>query len=211
MNTNSLNVSPVAKRLATGIRREQIIEACLRLISRQGIEALNIAAIADEIGLVPSAIYRHFSGKEEILESVNGLIGERLLGNIRRVCGATGDTVERLHLLLESHVGIVLKDNGVPRYVFSTGAQGSQSEQKLKLYQVVQLYLKRVAGLFVDGQRAGRIRPGLDPETLAYMFLGLIQPAILLRQMSDGQFDIEEQVDKAWNVFIHAVSVEGNL
>lgn len=206
-NNDSQKTTPLTKRLATAIRREQIAETSLKLISLHGLEALNIVAIAEDIGLAPSAIYRHFSGKEEILESVSGLLQDRLLGNVRRVCAETDDPLKRLHLLLQSHLNLVLKGSGIPRYVFATGSEGVQSTRKLRLFKAVELYLKKVATLFYDGQQVGKIRPELDPDILSYMYLGLIQPGILLQQMSDGEFDIESHVEAAWEIFSKTISV----
>lgn len=205
VNTDSQTNNGLVERLATGIRQEQIANAALQLISEQGIESLSIAAIANELGLVPSAVYRHYANKEEILYAVNRLITQRLISNIQRVSQESQDPVERLQKLLYLHVGIVQKNDGVPRYVFSTGVESGQSERKQLLFQGVRIYLERVAELFAAGQKSGRIRQELDPDTLAYMFLGLIQPAIFLGQLGDGHYDIETQVEKAWQVFIRGI------
>ena len=55
------------EKIQTQIRKDQIVRAVLDLISRHGLKALNVAAVAAEIGLVPSALYRHFKGKEEMV------------------------------------------------------------------------------------------------------------------------------------------------
>ena len=55
-----------AEKTDTETRRGQITEAAIALISDGGINNLNIAGIAEKIGIVPSAVYRHFKNKEEI-------------------------------------------------------------------------------------------------------------------------------------------------
>lgn len=47
--------------------RSRITEAALRLFSQQGYEHTSVVAIAQEAGLSRATIYRHFSGKREIL------------------------------------------------------------------------------------------------------------------------------------------------
>lgn len=69
------------------------------------------------------------------------------------------------------------------------------------MYQAVAAYLKRVAEIITDGQACGLICPGPDADTLAVMFLGLIQPAAFLSHMSDGEFDVTEQAENAWELF----------
>lgn len=62
-------------------------------------------------------------------------------------------------------------------------------------------YLAGIAGLIRDVQAEGRIRSGLDPNTPALMFLGLVQPAAILWVMSDGAFDVVRHAEDAWRLF----------
>lgn len=58
------------EKMKTEVRREQIAAAALQLIARRGMHGLSIAGIARQVGLVPSAIYRHFDGKDHVLDLV---------------------------------------------------------------------------------------------------------------------------------------------
>ncbi|MBP1762560.1 MAG: transcriptional regulator, TetR family, partial [Firmicutes bacterium] len=57
----------MAQKKATEIRQDEIVTAALALVEQNGLDHVNIANIAAAIHLVPSAIYRHFTGKEEII------------------------------------------------------------------------------------------------------------------------------------------------
>jgi len=67
--------------LDTQVRQEQITQAALNLISANGLKGLSVAGVAKRIGLVPSAIYRHFNSKDQIIDATVDLIFDRLLGN----------------------------------------------------------------------------------------------------------------------------------
>jgi AcrR family transcriptional regulator len=56
------------ERLETDIRQDQITQAALGLVAAKGVAELSIAGVARRVGLVPSAIYRHFKSKDEVLE-----------------------------------------------------------------------------------------------------------------------------------------------
>jgi AcrR family transcriptional regulator len=195
----------VVKKQGTEIRQEQLIQAALSLIAAKGLAGLSVARVARRAGLVPSAIYRHFSGKDALIDAVIGSIRQRLHGNITAIAGQTPDAVEQLHRLLMAHVRVIRENEGILRIVFSDELHRGQAEQKAHVHEMVTSYLKKVAAIVSKGQRAGNIRKDVDPKTVAVMFLGLIQPASILWHLSGGDFDVTKQAERAWPIFLSAI------
>lgn len=194
------------ERLDTEVRREQLAEAALELIAAHGLNHLSVARVARRVGLVPSAIYRHFAGKDDLLDAVIALIRERLHRNVEVAMEQTPDALDRLRHLLLAHVRVIRENKGILRLVFADELHRGQPESKARIYEMVGSYLKKVAAIVARGQQEGSIRQDLDPATAAVMFLGLIQPAAILWHLSGGEFDVTKQVQKAWPVFLSAIS-----
>ncbi len=193
------------EKLDTEIRQEQITQAALELVSNQGLKSLSLANVARRVGLVPSAIYRHFENKDEILDAVLGLIRGMLQENVKIVCQETNDPLDRLKSLLFRHIRMVRENRGISRIVFSEDIYASRPERKIKVYEGIQEYLHRVRDILQQGQREGQIRRDLDPGTVAIMFLGLIQPSAILWHLSSGGFDVTKFAEKAWIIFNQAI------
>jgi AcrR family transcriptional regulator len=71
------------------IRRDEIVAATIRVISRRGLRALTMADIIKESGLSAGSVYSHFRTKHEIIELVAAqVIGERA----ERLSAAADDT-----------------------------------------------------------------------------------------------------------------------
>jgi AcrR family transcriptional regulator len=196
------------EKLETEIRREQIAEAALALITSEGLGAVSMAAVARRVGLVPSALYRHFAGKEEILDAVIQLIRTRLFENLEQSCSLTHDPIECLKRLLHLHVKLIRENRGIPRIIFSEAVFGGNPERMRRVLEIVQSFLGAVAEIVRRGQAAGRIRADRDPETVAVLFLGIIQPAALLWHLSGGKFDVTRHAQRAWEVFRNQIEVE---
>jgi len=190
-----------AKKIKTEIRQEQIARAALVLIARQGLNHLNIGTLAREVGVVPSAIYRHYRGKDEVLESVLDLISKILLANVETVCQATPDALERLHLLLMRHVQVVRHHAGIHRVIFSEQIFAGSSARKRRVHQVLEGYLQKIASIIAEGRRQGQVRADISPDTAAVMFLGLVQPAIILWLISNRAFDVVRHTERAWRLY----------
>ena len=52
------------------LTRERILHAGLRLIDQQGLEAFTMRKLAQELGVDPMSIYRHFENKDALLDGV---------------------------------------------------------------------------------------------------------------------------------------------
>lgn len=53
-------------------RRHLIVKAAVRVFSKKGFAEASIQEIAEEAGMVPTAVYYHFASKEELFESALG-------------------------------------------------------------------------------------------------------------------------------------------
>ena len=60
----------VHQRRDLSTTRQKILEASLRLFARDGFEAVSTSAIAGELGMAKSALYKHFPDKRAIFDSL---------------------------------------------------------------------------------------------------------------------------------------------
>ena len=194
-----------AMKLDSEQRKEQIARAALGLISRGGMRALSMAAVARQLGLVPSAIYRHFRNKQEMLDAVFESIHAALRHNVELACASSPEPLERLQFLLRNNLAMVRDFGAIPRVILSEGVWGSQSDRKNKVYGIIRGYLEAVEAIVRDGQQQGRIKENIDSHTIAVMFWGLLPPAGILWFVSDGRFDVTRHVEQAWKMFSESI------
>jgi AcrR family transcriptional regulator len=62
--------------------RSLIIEAALRMVSRQGIEGLTLGALAKDVGMSKSGLFAHFRAKDHLQLSVLKTATERFVGTV---------------------------------------------------------------------------------------------------------------------------------
>ena len=189
------------EKLDTEIRREQIVEAAMGLIATHGVRRLSMAALARRVGLVPSALYRHFGSKQEILRAAVQLVGQKASENLQKVRKLTPNSLERLHLLLTEIIKMIRDLQAMPRIMFSEGMSTGHPEDKREAYKMLQGVLNRIEEIIREGQERGEIRPDLDAKSLSVMFWGMIPASVILWHISDGQFDVTRQAEKSWELF----------
>jgi AcrR family transcriptional regulator len=198
------------KRLGTEIRQDQIAEAALDIVRNDGIRALNVAAVAEKVGIVPSAVYRHFKNKSQIVDAVLQLIQTRLNAHFQDVVNLDLEPVEKLHLLLDRHIELISNNNAIPRIIFSEDVLGGMPEKQQQLYGIIQDVIRNVSAIVIEGQGKGSIRKDLPPENIAVSFIGMIQPAAIIWNLSNGEFDLARHSQKAWQLFADAIHTGAN-
>jgi len=197
-----------AEKLDTEIRREQIAEAALDLLGTRGVKELSMAGVGRQVGLVPAGIYRHFAGKDDVLDAVVELIGQRLAANVHLVREETNDSLERLHRLLVRHVRFIRENRAVPRIIFSDEMVSGNPKRKARVFQIIRGYLDHVSQIVREGQRSGAIRAELNPKVVSMLLLGIVLPGAVLWNLSSGQFDVSDHAEQAWDLFRESISSE---
>ena len=165
-----------------------------------------MAGIARQVGLVPSAIYRHFDSKDQVLDLVLDQIRQRLLDNVQAVQVEIADPVEALRRLLFRHIKLIRENEAIPLLMFSDQVYSGHPERKARMQRIIQDYLDQVGNVIQRGQNEKRLRADLVPAVVAVMFLGLVQPAAILWHLSEGAFDVTKHTEQAWQVFRRAIT-----
>jgi len=197
-----------ARKTETELRQEQIVEAALELIGTEGFYALSITKIAERVGIVPSALYRHFKSKDDVLDGVLELIKKRLLSNVKHVREQTPDALQRLRLLLMKQAHMLSENRAIPHVVFSDGIYTGHPDRKAKVAETITSYLKQIQKIIEEGKQNGTIRQDVVPSTASVMFLGMILPAVVLWNVSEGVFDMIAHTEKAWPAFVRCISTK---
>lgn len=194
-----------AAKQATAVRREQIAAAALSIVASQGLSAMTVARVARLVGLAPSALYRHYSGKVEILDAVLDLLHGRILGNLA-AAGDAASGLDALHVLLQRQVALVLEFTAIPRIIFSDEVYGRAPELKAKMCALFADLTDKLSALVRRGQEDGSVRPDVSPRSAALMLVGAFQPCAMRWHLSGGTFDLAGAVAGNWELYRKAVA-----
>lgn len=71
---------------AKGLSREGIVEAAIRVIDRDGIDALSMRALGRECGAKAMSLYRYVANKDELLDAVQeGIVAQMRLPRAKKL------------------------------------------------------------------------------------------------------------------------------
>jgi TetR/AcrR family transcriptional regulator, fatty acid metabolism regulator protein len=197
-----------AEKQHSEVRKKQIARAAMALIAEKGMKGLSLAAVSRKVGLVPSALYRHYKGKEKILEAALDLVRNLIIENIRSVRRESPLPLDQLRRLMMLQIQMIQEFQAIPRIIFSEEISDSLPLGRAGIYKIIREILDQISGIVIQGQKLGQINRRLNPETVSVLFLGLFQSPAILWYLSQGSFDVAGHVKRAWPVFGKAIRAE---
>lgn len=97
----------VQRRRPTGVdpsKYEALLTQSVRLFNRKGYRDTTMEEIASAVGMPTSGIYRHFSGKNDILAAIYRRAADRLSAEASSILGAGSDPEDALTRLIDAYV-----------------------------------------------------------------------------------------------------------
>lgn len=89
-------------------RREQILETAATLFAKRGFHGVSMHDIGAACGISGPALYKHFTGKDDILTRSLTAISERLLAEGRTRANASDTAEHALDALIDWHIEFAL-------------------------------------------------------------------------------------------------------
>ncbi len=184
----------MAKRLGGEVRREQIVEAALSLAAG-GLREVTVQKVARLVGVVPSALYRHYPSKDAMVMAVLDELEVYLSGICDQAEAEERDPLEALKRIMLLHARLATERRGIPRVLFSDDVATDPAGKGGRILSIQRAFGARLAALARRGQEAGRIRGDVPAEDVAFMVFGLIVPTAVLYFLSGWRSDIFARVE----------------
>jgi len=182
--------------------KQQILDAALDLFSRYGYDATGISQIADAVGIRKASLYSHFTGKQEILDTLLAALTEEynahsLFANADWDSPAfTADrqnpSVEDVCRMVKGQVRYILHDGQISkvRKLLTIEQFRNSALNALHTKQFYEDVLRYNLGLVRYLIRQGSLR-GEDPEIMAAQ---LAWPVSVWASLCDREPEREQEV-----------------
>jgi len=168
-------------------RQKEIIKASLEIIAENGIQSLTIKNLSKKIGLVESAIYRHYESKTQILIAIlDSITGETKSNDLAGV----ESVISFLEKRLENHFLTFTENPALVSVVFAEDLFQNEPLLVEKTKAKVEKSILEMAKLIKVGQQKGEIRNDIDSEQVSIMINGSVRMLVKQWKMSGYSFDL---------------------
>lgn len=195
-------------RQPTESRQAEIISTMVRLAAERNPADITTTDIANAMSVTQGALFRHFPTKEAIRLAVVEWIEQRLMQEIDAARDASGDAVAGLEGMFMAHVRFTIAYPGVPRLIFAELQQPEGSPVRERVQLIMQRYRTTLARSLVQAIEAKLIRPNIDVQSAAALFLGAIQGLVIQSMLSGPMEKAEHQAAGVLKLYLAGLGVE---
>ena len=180
------------------LTRQRLVRAALELFTTQGYHATTTPQIARKAGIAEGTIYRHFPGKQQLLNELYRGAARWAVQLVREAESGPGAARERLTRLAELLVDGAGREPAVVRLFFFQDLTGLLDEASNKAGREFRGALET---LVAQGKSEGSVRAG-GVDVLAAAWLGVMRVAlerILVREWGAGSSGVRLCTEAAWD------------
>ncbi len=157
--------------------------AAAALGARRGFDAISMADIGAEAGIVGSGIYRHFDSKTAILVAMADRVMDRLMTRAVEIVASALDDRQSLSMLVRDHIEVALTDRDALA-VYHREVRTLPADERRRLSRSQRHYIEEWVHLLAP------LRPDLgdgEVRLAVHAAIGAIQSTLFFRSGLSGE------------------------
>jgi AcrR family transcriptional regulator len=152
-------------------RRQQILEAALKVFSQKGFHSANVSDVAAQAGVSQGTIYWYFDSKDDLFEAALLSVFEQFGADTMLPLAQYTTAREKLLSLADSMVSFAEIAEGLFMLFLGYWASSDRQEESAQIWMdLLAQYKDAVAAIVEEGVRGGEFKP-VDADALVWALL----------------------------------------
>ena len=192
----------VSENLWEAHKRQSIQDAVVRLMCREGISAVTMERVAQEVGIAKGTVYLYYETKEELLEAVKESSLEPLREKIEAILSGPGTPEKRLRTVPTRYLSYFDEHRDLFRILlFDRQAPARNARYRSTRYRRL---VDATARVIAEGVEAGAFRE-IDTQSVGAMFLDSIIALVNQRLAAEKPAAVEDDAALVGDIFIRGL------
>ena len=192
-------------RKARTKRADEILQAARAVFSEKGFEGAAMADIAARVGIVEGAIYKHFSGKRDLLFQVMRPFSLPMIEEMRLQVEGIDGARNRLRFVIWMQLRAFAEEPGLCRLVISEIRPLADYDQSA--VRDLNRRLTSVArSIIEEGIASGEFRPDVEPAMVRDLIYGGIEHIAWRAVTGKARLDVERVADSLTALIVGGIS-----
>lgn len=187
-----------------GNLKEELLKEALKIIQTKGIEAVTLQVLGNNLGTSRSAIYRHFSSKQELLHNVMIYGFEIFENKIAPIfMQKDKDVEERLYIMGKSYIDFAIENPNLYRILFGEKFQDIREENCDVEDEEQATGFHALVALIIEGQETNKFNKEdaiLQAQTIHALVHGIASLSI------DGHTHTKDNVEEIYKLSFKTIT-----
>jgi TetR/AcrR family fatty acid metabolism transcriptional regulator len=199
-----LRSNEVVNKSSTGIKRDAILRAAIKVFSENGYFNSKVSDIAREAGVADGTVYLYFKNKDDILHSIFQHAMSIFIAEAKKELEKTDDPADKLRKIAKLHLEKLGKDRDLA-VVFQVELRGSTKFMEEFSTSAFAEYLNIIKEAFIEGQQKGIFRSDLNPTVCAKILFGALDEMVTNWILSKKNYPLVPMSETVISVFFNGV------
>jgi AcrR family transcriptional regulator len=175
-------------------RRQELLDAAVRVFARKGFRAARVGDIAEEVGVAHGLLYHYFRSKDEVLETIFRDTWHLLVAETERIEASGATLPEQLRRFARIYLGSWLV---TPDVIGVLVREVARSPQVGETVDEIRGVLRALARMIEAARSRGVVRADCDATLAAWAVYGALEEILtgwVLGQLPGGEEDVDRAV-----------------
>lgn len=171
-------------------RQLEIIEAAGKILTASGVSGLTIKNLAKEMKFSESAIYRHFTSKEEIIIALLEYLAQSMDERYTNAISSDQSAEEKFTTLFQNQFSFFKKYPHFVVAVFSDGLMEESQRINETISKIMSVKMKHLMPIISEGQQKNIFTNLITSEELIHIVMGTFRLQMYKWRVANFQFDL---------------------
>lgn len=171
-------------------RQLDIIEAAGKILTVSGVSGLTIKNLAKEMKFSESAIYRHFTSKEEIIIALLEYLANSMDERYTNAISSDQSSEEKFTALFQNQFTFFKKQPHFVVAVFSDGLMEESERINETISKIMAVKIKHLMPIILEGQQMNVFTNSISADELMHIVMGTFRLQMFKWRVANFQFDI---------------------
>ena len=192
----------VTENLWEAHKRQSIQDAVVRLMCREGVAAVTMERVAQEVGVAKGTVYLYYETKQQLLEAVKESSLEPLRQKVGEILRGSGTPEKKLKAIPVRYLTYFDEHRDLFRILlYDRQAPASGARDQSSRYRTL---IGETARVISEGVKAGVFRE-VDTQNVAAMFLDSNIALVNQRLQSDTPAPVEDDAALVSDIFLRGL------
>jgi AcrR family transcriptional regulator len=187
-------------------RREEILEAAVRLFAERGYPGTDMQVLADTLGVGKGTVYRYFPSKRDLFLAAADYGMRRLQGNVDAAIAGAEDPLERVVIGIRTYLTFFADHPEFVELLIQERAH-FKDRKKPTFFEHREARVERWRALYRGLIAAGRVR-GVPAERITDVVSDLLYGTMFTNYFSGPRKPPEEQARDIIDIVFHGILTE---